>query len=221
MSYLITEAQFAQFAPNVQAGTRGTFVEVLNRVMDAYGINASPRRVRYFLSQSFFETMAYTKFVEDLYYTTPARLCQVWPSRFSMTQTSGKCFAPDYVNDAQKLANAVYANQYGNGPESSGDGYKYRGRGAFHLTFKNNYLAYSKARYGDDRCVQTPDMVAQPEDAFFSAGYYWSTRRYQGNTFNQLADSDSFTMMTTAINGSASTVPQRLIVLDKANKIFV
>jgi putative chitinase len=183
--------------------------------MDYYGISASPRRVRYFLAQSCFETQTFTHWAENLTYTTPERLCTVWPSRFSMTPMGTKAYAPDYVCNAQKLANLVYANRGGNGDVTSGDGFNFRGRGGFHLTFRNNYAAYSNARYGDDRIVQNPDLVAQPADAMMSAGWFWST-----NQLNDLADADAFTRVTEKINGSDATVPQRLPVLNKANSIF-
>ncbi len=46
----------------------------------------------------------------------------------------------------------------GNGPESSGDGYKYRGRGYIQLTGKDNYTAFGKSI--GENIAATPDLVA-------------------------------------------------------------
>lgn len=215
MSYTINATQLQTFVPALPAAQVQPLVDAINATLDFYAISDSPRRVRYFMAQSCFESANYTSWSEDLFYSTPERLCAVWPTRFSMTCTSALAYAPDYTANPQKLANLVYANREGNGDASSGDGYLFRGRGAFQLTFRNNYTAYSQMRYGDDRIVQNPDLVALPADAMMSAGWFWST-----NGINTLADGDEFTNATRVINGSTATVPQRLPVLNRANSAF-
>ena len=46
----------------------------------------------------------------------------------------------------------------GNGVESTGDGYKFRGRGYIQLTGKDNYIAFGKA-INEDLTIN-PDLVA-------------------------------------------------------------
>src|SRR5690606_26808719 len=46
-----------------------------------------------------------------------------------------------------------------------GDGSKYRGRGLIQITGRANYGQYSRAMYGDDRCVESPEMLEQLPDA--------------------------------------------------------
>lgn len=213
MAYVVNASQIASLTPKVSNAQ--AIADAINATADFYGISSSPRRVRYFVAQSCFETLNFSFWSENLMYTTPERLCAVWPSRFSMTPVAGKALASDYVSNPQKLANFVYAGRGGNGDAASGDGFAFRGRGAFHLTFRGNYAAYSKARYGDDRIVKNPDLVAQPADAFMSAGWFWST-----NGLSALADADQFTKATQVINGSTATVPQRLVTLNQVNKIF-
>jgi putative chitinase len=132
-----------------------------------------------------------------------------------MRQGGPLAYAPDYIKNPQKLGNLVYANRNGNGDVASGDGYLFRGRGAFHLTGRVNYTNYSKAVYGDLHIVSNPDLVLSMADAFMSAGWFWNN-----NGFNALADSDSFTEVTRIINGSTKTVPERIPVLNKANAIL-
>jgi putative chitinase len=216
MSFQITSTQLAKFAPRLDSATVAALTESVNAAAAKYGIDQSPRRLRYFMTQSYYETEGYTKWSENLVYTTPQRLCVVWDTRFTMDPNNkALAYAPLYVNNAQKLSNCVYANRFGNGNEASGDGWTYRGRGGFHLTFKSNYAAYSQEIYGDDRVVLNPDLVAQPADAMMSAGSFWNS-----NHLGSLADSDSFTLMTDKINGSTDTVPLRLPVLNAANSAF-
>lgn len=190
--------------------------DAINAAMAKFGIDQQERRVRYFVAQSSFETQGFTEWSEDLTYSTPERLVAVWPSHFTMDPTHTQyAYAPNYTNNPQKLANLVYAGKYGNGDEASGDGWNYRGQGGFDLTFKDNYAAYDKAIYGDGHIVADPSLVSQPADALMSAGWFWNN-----HGFNALADADSFTQVTTVINGSAVTVPERLQVLDSANAAF-
>jgi putative chitinase len=215
MSYQVTAAQISQLNPNLsnaQALAAG-----INAACARYGMDQSQRRMRYFVAQSFFETENYTDWSENLYYSTPERLVEVWPSHFTMDPTHTQyALAQNYVCNPQALANFVYANRDGNGPVSSGDGYEFRGRGAFQLTGRTEYTQYSQAAYGDNRIVLQPQLVALPPDAFLSAGWFWDD-----NHINALADTDSFTQATKVINGSTATVPQRLPVLDKVNAVLV
>jgi putative chitinase len=221
MAYSITTAQLLQFC--AQAQNADQLVAAINSTMAKYCIDQSPRRVRYFMAQTAYESANYSSWSENLTYTTPQRLVAVWPSRFTMTASlatgsaalTGLNYAPDYINNPQALANLVYANRGGNGDVNSGDGYRYRGRGAFQLTFANNYNAYSQAVYGDDRIALSPDQVASFPDAIMSAGWFWDT-----NNLNAQADVDAFTNTTRIINGSTDSVPQRLPYLNKANATF-
>jgi len=198
----------AQDPNQVQALT-----DAINATMARFQIDQEPRRVRYFVAQSLYETQGFTFWSENLNYTTPERLVTVWPSRFTMDPThTNYAYAPDYINNPQKLANLVYANRNGNGDADSGDGWAFRGHGGFHLTFRNNYAAYDKSVYGDGHIVANPELVGQPTDAFLSAGWFWDI-----NGLNAHADADEFTVTTNIINGSTSTVPLRLPVLNAVN----
>jgi putative chitinase len=77
-----------------------------------------------------------------------------------------------YNRNPEKIANKVYGNRMGNGPESSGDGYKYCGRGLIQLTGKDNYKAFSDFVNIPD-IMEDPSMVEGPELAVLSAGWFW------------------------------------------------
>jgi putative chitinase len=209
--YLVTSAQLLKLNSTIKNSL--DLAQAINTVAAEFQIDQNPRRVRYFVAQSFFETLSYTAWSENLFYKTPERLVEVWPSRFTLDQSdTSKAYAPNYTANPAKLANLVYANRDGNGNSSSGDGWTFRGRGAFHLTGRTNYQEYDDQVYKDGHVVANPDLVMQPLDAFKSAGWFWNK-----HNLNALADTDQFTAVTKIINGSTDTVPQRLPVLNKVN----
>ncbi len=209
---MITIEQLEALAPH--ATDQENTVNAINSVCEKFDINTD-RRVRYFMTQTSFESAGFTHFEENLHYSHAEQLVRVWPSHFSMTGDDGKALASDYVGNPEKLGNFIYANRNGNGDVDSGDGWAFRGRGPIELTGRSNYEACSQAVYGDDRLVTNPDLVAECEAGFMSSGWFWSE-----HGLNALSDDDEFTKVTKAINGSAVTVPERLVVLDKANSIF-
>ncbi|MBR2689154.1 MAG: hypothetical protein IKE42_14980 [Aquamicrobium sp.] len=111
------------------------------------------RQLSYVLATPYHETGGKMQPVtENLYYKSPGRIRAVWPSRFSSTTA-----AIPYTRNPQRLANKVYANRMGNGPEASGDGWKYRGRALPQITGKENYDKFSD--------VLGIDLVNDPDAA--------------------------------------------------------
>jgi len=116
--------------------------------------------------------------------------------------------AAQYARQPEKIANRVYANRMGNGDEASGDGWKYRGRGLIQLTGKNNYTAFSL--HADNNALIEPDLVALPELAAESAGWFWVT-----NGLNKLADTGDVKVVTRRINGGYNGLDDRQNKFDK------
>lgn len=108
----------------------------------------------------------------------------------------------------KELGGASYFQKYEGrkdlGNNQPGDGPKFAGRGLIQVTGRANYLAASKALFGDDRLVKSPELLEQPEWAAKSAVWFWSSRN-----LNVLADADRFTDLTKRINGGTNGLEDR------------
>ena len=162
----------------------------LDAAMTAFAIN-TPKRAAAFLAQAAHESIGFTRLQENLSYSTPERLVEVFKNRFN-----GLADAAQYLRQPEKLANRVYANRLGNGDEPSGDGWRFRGRGLFQLTGRANYMAAGDGLGTDYKA--NPDLVAEPPDAAFTAAWYWAV----GN-LNAMADVGQIDVITRRINGPA------------------
>ncbi|WP_295985271.1 glycoside hydrolase family 19 protein [uncultured Variovorax sp.] len=150
----------------------------------------TPRRMAAFIGQYSHETSGFTRLEENLYYTDPGRIAQM----FSALREVEKARA--FTRQPKALANRVYANRNGNGSEASGDGWNYRGRGLPHLTGRGNYRAAGSAL--GLPLEQNPDRVAEPEAAVLVGAWYW-----KANGLNALADRWQLDAITRGINGAA------------------
>jgi predicted chitinase len=88
------------------------------------------------------------------------------------------------------------------GNTQPGDGFRYRGRGPIQITGRANYKKYGDLLSVD--LVGNPDLAAQPEYAFQTAGLFWRMRG-----LNELADAEDFTTITKRINGGLTGLAER------------
>jgi len=114
-----------------------------------------------------------------------------------------------------KYDTGTLAARLGNSPEADGDGQKYRGRGLIQITGRRNYLACSQALFGDERLLQQPELLEQPQWACESAAWFW-----QSNGLNELADKDQFTTITRRINGGLNGLENRLQLWARAKAVL-
>ena len=121
-----------------------------------------------------------------------------WPKRFNAEKAAACERKPELI------ANVVYSNRMGNGDEASGDGWKYRGRGILQITGHDNYLQFSKDTFGDDRILNTPDLLETEEYAVKSACWFW-----QRNHLNDLSDKNDIKNVTIRINGGTVGLDDR------------
>ena len=124
----------------------------LNKISSEYAIN-SCLRAAHLLSQSAHESANFKITEENLNYSKE-RLMAVFPHYFSDLETAAK-----YAYNPEKLGNYVYANRMGNGAATTGDGYRYRGRGYLQLTGITNYRSFNRF-VAYNNVVNQPDLVA-------------------------------------------------------------
>ncbi|MEW8428297.1 MAG: glycoside hydrolase family 19 protein [Candidatus Thiodiazotropha sp.] len=183
------------------------YIDDLELTLPKYGIANSKVRLAHFFSQVLHESGCMRYDMENLNYSAKA-LRAVFGKYFKTKRQ-----AEGYARQPEKIANKVYANRMGNGAESSGDGWRYRGRGLIQLTGKNNYRAFAKW-IGDDRIIDDPDLVAS-EYAVHSAVFYWDK-----NNLNRIADKDDVVRMTKRINGGTNGLAHRTELLTKAKGLL-
>ena len=111
--------------------------------------------------------------------------------------------AEQYARRPEKIANRVYANRMGNGDESSGDGWRYRGRGLIQITGRWNYRQFGNALGMD--IEGSPDKLLIPRYAALSAGWYWSTNGCAGP-----ARKGDVPVVTRIINGGSNGLADRM-----------
>lgn len=170
--------QLAEAMPTLRAQT--VWLLMLHRAMKRFEIN-TPVRIAAFLELIARESNECRNFEEDLSYSATA-LVRLWPNRFPTLAE-----AQAYERNPEKLANFVYANQMGNGPPESCDGFRYRGRGLIRITGRACYTTASMAL--DVDFVRQPEALLEPRNAALVAAWFWKTRG-----MNELADSKAAEM---------------------------
>ena len=160
----------------------------------------SPVRAAHFFGQTSHETGGFKAFSENLNYGAKG-LMGIFKKYFPDAATAAK-----YERKPEAIANRVYANRMGNGPESSGDGWKYRGRGALQLTGKSNYEAFAKYCNRPD-VMTNPDLVAT-ELAFESAMFFFE-RNKLWSICDQGVTDVAILSLTKKINGGTHGLEDR------------
>ncbi|WP_233863467.1 glycoside hydrolase family 19 protein [Paraburkholderia adhaesiva] len=169
----------------------------VSAAMSEFTIN-TPARQAAFIAQVRHESGGFTQLVESFNYA-PAALAIFSRVPASMRATLGRHPDEKTVPPArqQQIANLAYGGRYGNGDASSGDGWRYRGRGLKQITFFDNYRACGRALGVD--LVAHPDLLASDDTlAARSAGWFW-----RANGCNEAADARDFARTTRIINGPA------------------
>ena len=189
---MITPSQIVAICPSVPQSRISGLIEA----MDFFKIN-TPLRQAAFIAQCAHESREFTVTEEKLNYSAE-RLIKVFPRYFKSLEQ-----ATLYARNPRAIASYVYANRMGNGPESSGDGYRYRGRGYIQLTGHDNYMQYAAATATD--ALNNPDLVSSPDGAALSAGWFWSK-----TGLNLLADKEDTIGITKHINGGLNGLQERM-----------
>ncbi|CAK0779919.1 putative chitinase [Gammaproteobacteria bacterium] len=99
---------------------------------------------------------------------------------------------------------ARYEGHKGLGNIHPGDGKRFLGRGLIQLTGRDNYQRCSRALFQDERLLDNPALLEEPEYAALSAAWYWNERK-----INEPADTGDFQTVTRRINPALLGFQQR------------
>jgi putative chitinase len=159
----------------------------------------TPERAAHFFAQTAHETGGFKAFSENLNYSADG-----------LQKIFGKYFPglleEQYARNPEKIANRVYADRMGNGNEASGDGWKYRGRGALQLTGKSNYKAFSDY-LKNPLIMEQPDLVAG-ELAFESAMFFFDKNKLW-DICDKGVTKETILALTKRINGGTHGLADR------------
>lgn len=168
-------------------------------IVTKFEIN-TPLRLAHFLAQCGHESGGFRLVQENLNYGAKGLLGLF--KKYFPDEAKAKL----YERKPEKIANLIYGGRMGNGVESTGDGWKYHGRGYIQLTGKDNYTAFTKS-IGED-CVANPDLVAT-KYPLASAAWFFSK-----NGLHKMADAgatdDVVTKITKRVNGGTIGLPDRI-----------
>jgi putative chitinase len=192
--FILTQENLSDLLPN------NPYIEhwhtALGQCLPDYDIN-TPRRIAAFVAQCAHESGGFVFLQENLNYKAES-LMRVWPKYFKDLATAQR-----YAHNPERIANRAYANRMGNGDESSGDGWKFCGRGLIQLTGKDNYQSFADSI--ETELEDIPHYLATFEGAVQSACWFW-----ENNNLNKWADAGDITTLTKKINGGTLGLDERM-----------
>jgi putative chitinase len=160
----------------------------------------TPLRAAHFFAQTGHETGEFKLFTENLNYSSSG-LLKIFPKYFPNAEIAGT-----YARNQEKIANRVYSSRMGNGNEASGEGWKYRGRGALQLTGKSNYQAFATFLKVNE-VITNPDLVAT--DYAFESAMFFFERNSLWAICDKGVDDATITALTKRINGGTNGLSHR------------
>ena len=193
---MITQEQLKQLLPKNPYISH--WHKALEQLFPDYEID-TPQRMAAFIAQCAHESGSFMFLTENLNYRWQS-LRKVFPKYFPTDE-----LAQDYANRPNKqeaIANRIYASRMGNGPEESGDGYRFRGRGLIQLTGRSNYTWFAASL--EISPEEATEYLTTFEGAAQSACWFWET-----NKLNQWADKGDILTLTKRINGGTIGLEDR------------
>lgn len=160
----------------------------------------TPLRLAHFLAQAGHESGGFKAVSENLNYGAKG-LLGIFKKYFPTPEKAAL-----YERKPEKIANLVYGSRMGNGPEASGEGWKFRGRGYIQLTGKDNYKAFDAVVA--ESVLDNPDLVATKYPLLSAAWFFHK------NGLHKIADQGAtdavVTSVTKRVNGGTIGLPDRI-----------
>ena len=192
-----TEEQVHHLLPRVKNVTE--WYDAMVETLPQYGIN-DIARVSAFIAQCAHESGGFTVMQENLNYSADG-LQKIFGKYFPNPQ-----IAAQYARQPEKIANRVYSNRMGNGDEASGDGWKFRGRGAIQLTGKDNYTQFSK-HINKPEILTNPDLVST--DYSFESALFFFDKNKLWSICDQGVNEATILALTKRVNGGTHGLEDR------------
>ena len=197
---MVTLELLTAICPKTKRSILEGYVEPFNEVGKHYDLFENPKRIAAFLAQTAHESGNFKAFSENLNYGASG-LLGIFKKYFPT-----EALAKQYERKPEKIANKVYASRMGNGDESSGDGWKFRGRGALQLTGKDNYKAFSDYMKNPE-IMENPDLVAT-QYSFESAIFFFDKNKLW-DICDKGVNKDTILALTKRINGGTHGLADR------------
>lgn len=204
----ITQQQLLRAVPELYMPRLDEFVAYFNQWAEPFGVN-TPLRVAHFLSQVFHESGNLRYCEENLNYSADG-LLKTFPKYFR-----SRAEAVAYARKPEKIANRVYGGRMGNGPEASGDGWRFRGRGLIGTTGRSNYQQYADSEFCVGDLMADPGLLAKAPGNVKSALFFWWK-----NNCNKWADADDCDGLSRRINGGTIGLANRKFLLRRFKKEY-
>lgn len=152
-----------------------------------------PRAIAEVLALSNYETGGYSKTVENLKYSDPARLMKLFKEVTTLDQARQLVSLGEVA-----IGNTVYGGAKGKtlGNVEPGDGYKFRGRGMFQHTGRANYAKLGQA-LGID-LISKPELLSEDPNVMAAAAvdFYKNSK-----LLTSITDDGNFGRAATGLNG--------------------
>lgn len=175
--------------------------EAIVKILPDYEINTK-LRLAAFLAQCAHESGNFRAIKENLNYRWET-LRKLFPKYFPTDDLAKQYAGLPNPKKQEAIANRIYANRMGNGPEESGDGFRYCGRGLIQLTGKFNYERYAESL--EISVEEASEHLTTFEGCVQSACWFW-----EANNLNQWADKRDMITLTKRINGGTIGLEDRI-----------
>jgi putative chitinase len=202
---MITLQKLNEAFPDAAEEDVEKYYEAFVRVFEEYEIN-TPQRQAAFIAQVAHESGQLTAVRENLNYSADG-LMRVFRKYFNAST------ARAYARQPERIANRVYANRMGNGPESSGEGWKFRGRGLIQLTGKENYTKFAEDM--EMTLDEAIEYLETPDGAVESAAWFWDFKN-----LNVIADRGDIVTVSKRVNGGTNGLQDRIDLYNHALSVL-
>lgn len=162
-----------------------------------------------FIAHTGHESGSFLQMIESLNYT-PQALLSTFGKRVTSQQANELGRTSTRPANQQAIANLVYSGRMGN--KSTGDGWKYRGRGLIQITGLNNYRACGAGIKLN--LIESPELLEKNLNAARSAAWFYVSN-------GCLKYSDDIEKITQIINGGMNGIHDRKSRYNKALSVLL